>query len=78
MRDAVDVAQQVETPTPSNLAMVCVPAGHHPMLVPDGPWALVGNPKLPDGLQLVHLDNLTEEDAEQLGLPPPRAGPNAA
>src|SRR5205823_7685241 len=26
---------------PSNLAAVCVPAGHHQMLVPTGPWALV-------------------------------------
>jgi hypothetical protein len=62
---------------PSNLAMVCVPAGHHPMLIPHGPWALVGNPNLPDGLRLVHVDNLTPEEAEQLGLPPPRAGPDA-
>jgi hypothetical protein len=61
----------------SNLATVCVPAGHHPMLIPHGPWALVGNPNRPDGLRLVHLDDLTPEDAEQLGLPPPRAGPGA-
>ena len=60
----------------SGLAAVCVIAGHHPMLVPNGPWALVGNPNLPDGLRLVHIDNLTPEDAEQLGLPPPRAGPH--
>jgi hypothetical protein len=66
------------TDDPSNLAAVCVPAGHHPMLVPHGPWALVGNPNRPDGLSLVHLDDLTPEQAEQLGLPPPRAGPTAA
>ena len=57
----------------SDLAAVCTAAGHHPMLVPNGPWALVGNPNLPDGLQLVHIDNLTAEQAEQLGLPPPRS-----
>jgi hypothetical protein len=62
----------------SNLAMVCTAAGHHPMLIPHGPWALVGNPNLPDGLRLVHVDDLTVEDAQQLGLPPPRAGPTAA
>ena len=63
---------------PSNLAAVCVPAGHHQKLIPHGPWALVGNPNQPDGLRLVHLDDLTVEDARQLGLPPRRAGPNAA
>jgi hypothetical protein len=63
---------------PSNLATVCLPAGHHQMLIPHGPWALVGNPNLPDGLSLVHVDDLTPEQAEQVGLPPPRAGPSAA
>jgi hypothetical protein len=48
------------------------------MLIPHGPWALVGNPNRPDGLHLVHLDTLSAEQAEQLGLPPPRAKPNAA
>ena len=62
----------------SNLAIACVVAGHHQMLVPNGPWALVGNPNLPDGFRLVQLDDLTDEQAEQLGLPPRRAGPNAA
>jgi len=56
---------------PSDLAAVCTPGGHHQMLIPHGPWALVGNPNQPDGLRLVHLDDLTEEDALQLGLPPP-------
>jgi hypothetical protein len=60
----------------SNLAAVCPIAGHHQMLVPHGPWALVGNPNQPDGLRLVHLDHLTDHDAAQLGLPPPRAGPD--
>jgi hypothetical protein len=63
---------------PANLAAVCVAGGHHQMLVPHGPWALVGNPNRPDGLRLVHLHKLTADQAEQLGLPPPRAGPAAA
>jgi hypothetical protein len=62
----------------SDLAMVCTAAGHHQMLIPHGPWALVGNPNRPDGLDLVHLDDLNCEQAEQLGLPSPRAGPSAA
>ena len=56
---------------PSDLAAVCTAGGHHQMLIPHGPWALVGNPNQPDGLRLVHLDELTEADALQLGLPPP-------
>jgi hypothetical protein len=63
------------TDDPSNLALVCPVAGHHQDLIPHGPWALVGNPNLPDGLRRVHLDDLTTEDAAQLGLPPPRARP---
>jgi Domain of unknown function (DUF222)/HNH endonuclease len=63
---------------PANLAAVCIPGGHHQMLVPHGRWALVGNPNRPDGLRLVHLDELTPDEARQLGLPPRRAGPNAA
>jgi hypothetical protein len=57
---------------------VCTAAGHHQMLVPNGPWALVGNPNRPDGLELVHVDQLNAEQASQLGLPPRRAGPHAA
>jgi len=50
----------------SNLAAV---AGvHHPPLIPNGPYALVGNPNLPDGLRMVHLDDLTPDEAEQVGL----------
>jgi hypothetical protein len=60
----------------ANLALVCSP--DHPDLVPHGPWALVGNPNVPDGLQRVHVDDLSPEHAAQLGLPPPRAGPSAA
>ena len=60
----------------SNLAAVA--SVHHPMLIPNGPYALVGNPNLPDGLRHVHIDNLTPEQAKQVGLPRRRAGPNAA
>ena len=54
--------------TPSNLAMVA--NVHHPMLIPHGPYALVGNPNLPDGLRMVHIDDLAPEEAAQVGLPP--------
>ena len=60
----------------SNLAAVA--SVHHPMLIPNGPYALVGNPNLPDGLRLVHIDDLTAEEAQQVGLPRRRAGPDAA
>src|SRR3954452_12915988 len=55
----------------SGLVAVCVK--HHRMLVPHGAWALVGNPNQPDGLQLPRLDDLSPDQAEQLGRPPPRA-----
>jgi Domain of unknown function (DUF222) len=61
---------------PSNLAMVA--SVHHPMMIPHGPYALVGNPNRPDGLRMVHVSALTPEQAEQVGLPPPRARPGAA
>ena len=64
------------TDDPSNLAAVA--SVHHPMLIPNGPWALVGNPNLPDGLRMVHINDLTPDEAQQVGLPPRRAGPNAA
>ncbi len=60
----------------SNLAAVA--SVHHPMLIPNGPYALVGNPNLPDGLRLVHIDDLTPDEAKQVGLPPRRARPGAA
>jgi hypothetical protein len=60
----------------SNLAAV---AGvHHGILIPNGPYALVGNPNQPDGLHTVHVDDLTPEEAQQIGLPAARAGPSAA
>jgi hypothetical protein len=40
----------------ANLACVC--AAHHPMLIPHGARALVGNPNLPDGLRLVDAADL--------------------
>jgi hypothetical protein len=60
----------------SNLAAVA--SVHHGMLIPNGPYALVGNPNLLDGLRLVHIDHLAPDEARQVGLPPRRAGPNAA
>jgi hypothetical protein len=61
---------------PSNLAAV---AGvHHPVLIPHGPYALVGNPNLPDGLTMKHIDDLTAEEAAQVGLPPPKRRRGAA
>jgi hypothetical protein len=61
---------------PSNLAAVCTVIGHHQMLIPNGPWALVGNPNQPDGLHLVRYADLTADEARHYGLPPPsRASP---
>ena len=60
----------------SNLAAVA--SVHHPMLIPNGSYALVGNPNLPDGIRLVHVDDLTVDEAKPVGLPRRRAGPNAA
>jgi hypothetical protein len=58
--------------------LVTVASVHHPMLIPSGPYAIVGNPNLPDGLRTVHIDDLTAEEARQVGLPPPRARPSTA
>jgi hypothetical protein len=55
--------------------LVAVASVHHPMLIPNGPYAIVGNPNLPDGLRTVHIDDLTTDEAEQIGLPPSRARP---
>jgi hypothetical protein len=55
----------------SGLAAVCTTAGHHQMLVPHGPWTLVGNPNRPDGLRLIRYDQLSVEQAREHGLPPP-------
>ena len=56
-----------------NLAMVCVGGGtdHHPMLVPHGPWLLLGNPNRPDGLRMVHRDQIPDFDDYILQRRPP-------
>jgi hypothetical protein len=59
----------------ANLAAVCAP--HHRLLIPHGTEVLIGNPNRPDGLHVVELDDLTPEQREHLGLPPPRARPTA-
>jgi hypothetical protein len=41
-------------------------------LAPAGPWLLLGNPNLPDGLNLVHRDQLAELIVHAI-----RAGPHA-
>jgi hypothetical protein len=46
---------------------------HHPLLIPHGPYALVGNPNQPDGLQMKHINDLSPEEAAQVGLPRSRA-----
>jgi hypothetical protein len=48
------------------------------MLIPHGPYALVGNPNRPDGLRLAHIDDLTTEEAAQVGLPRRREKRGAA
>ena len=64
-------------PTRSPTSPRCAPPAH-PALVPHGPYALVGNPNQPGDLHTVHLDDLSPEQRQQIGLPPPRAGPTAA
>jgi len=60
----------------SNLAMVA--SVHHPKLIPNGPYALVGNPNRPDGLRMKRVDDLTPAEAAQVGLPRPRERRGAA
>jgi hypothetical protein len=55
----------------SNLAAVCTLAHHHEQLIPHGPYALVGNPNMPDGLHLVVYAELSPDEARTYGLPPP-------
>ena len=52
-----------------NLAMVC--PYHHRMLVPHGPWHLLGDPEQIDGLRLVHQDQTREDEPIDA-----RAGPS--
>ncbi|MFI5047998.1 MAG: HNH endonuclease signature motif containing protein, partial [Acidimicrobiia bacterium] len=53
----------------SNLGAVFPP--HHRMLIPHGPYAIVGNPDVPGGLRRVVYADLTPEEARRYGLPPP-------
>ena len=48
------------TDNQSNLGAVCVGGGtnHHDQLAPHGPYLLLGNPNRPDGLRIVHRDEL--------------------
>jgi HNH endonuclease len=46
------------TNDPDNLVLAGRRCGHHKMLVPNGPWILEGDPSQPDGLRLVHRDEL--------------------
>ena len=55
--------------------LVAIASSHHPKFIPHGPYALVGNPNQPDGLRTVHIEDLTSEEREEVGLPPPRDGP---
>lgn len=43
---------------PAKLAAVC--PHHHAFLVPNGPYWLIGDPNQPDGLRLVHRDELLQ------------------
>jgi hypothetical protein len=58
------------TDDPSNLAGVARTC--HPDLIPHGNYTIVGNPNLVGGLRKVHIDDLTLEQREQVGLPPRR------
>jgi hypothetical protein len=60
----------------ANLAAICTGGGtdHHPQLVPHGPYLLVGNPNQPDGLRLVHRDQIGEQPRPAATI---RAGPDA-
>ena len=51
--------QHGDTLDPSELAAVC--PHHHHMLEPHGPYRFVGNAEYPDGLKLVHRDDLARD-----------------
>jgi hypothetical protein len=48
----------------SNRAAICSGGAtdHHLKVVPHGPWLLLGNPNQPDGLHLVHRDDIPDLD----------------
>ena len=65
------------TDTMDNLAAVCKGGcGHHGILVPHGPYILLGNPNRPDGLTLLRVSDLPA--LAQLAAEQARAGPDAA
>jgi hypothetical protein len=57
-----------------NLAAVC--RTHHAQLAPQGPTLLLGNPNNPNGLSLIHRDDLPR--LAELSAEEARAGPHAA
>jgi hypothetical protein len=65
------------TETMDNLAAVCKGGhGHHGILVPQGPYVLLGNPNRPDGLTLLHVADipaLAQLAAEQARADQPAA-----
>lgn len=64
-----------------NGAAVCAGHGrHHEQLVPHGPYILLGNPNQPDGLAMIHTDDLPAlaQLAAQQANRDARAGPDAA
>ena len=52
-------SQHGDTLDPSELAAVC--PHHHHLLEPHGPYRLLGDAELPDGLRLVHRDDLARD-----------------
>lgn len=69
------------TDTIDNLAAVCKVGGaHHGLLVPHGPYILLGNPNRPDGLELLPVTDLPAlaQLAAEHAARDARAGPDAA
>jgi hypothetical protein len=44
---------------PNNVVLAGRRCGHHAMLIPNGPYILEGDPTRPDGLRLIHRNELT-------------------
>ena len=64
-RATPSLSPRVGTPSRRTLPVgdgVCVGGGtdHHVDLAPHGPWLLLGNPNRPDGLRLVHREDLVD------------------
>ncbi|MBM3658698.1 MAG: DUF222 domain-containing protein [Actinobacteria bacterium] len=70
------------TDTIDNLAAVCKGGGaHHGLLIPHGPYILLGNPNRPDGLTLLpvtDLPALAQLATQRARADQARAGPDAA